>query len=40
MQNAENKAERLVQDLFFFSKNKALYEIKASGLRFSFNIFQ
>ena len=35
----ENKGGRLVQDLFLFSK-KALYEVKASGLELSFNIFR
>ena len=34
---AENEAERLVPDLFLFFK-KALYEVKLSGLQFSFNI--
>ena len=33
-----NKAGRLVPDLFLFLK-KALYEVKASGLQLSFNIF-
>ena len=36
--HAENEAERLVPDLFLVF-NKALYKIKASGLRLSFNIF-
>ena len=36
---AENKAERLVPDLFLFFK-KDLYEVKPSGLQFSFNIFR
>ena len=36
--NAENEAGRLVPDLFLFF-NKALYEVKASGLPLSFNIF-
>ena len=35
--HTENKAERLVRDLFLFFK-KALYEVKASGLQLSFNI--
>ena len=35
--NAENQAERLVRDLFLFFK-KVLYEVKLSGLQFSFNI--
>ena len=33
----ENEAGRLVPDLFLFFE-KALYEVKASGLQFSFNI--
>ena len=37
--HAENKAGRLVPDLFLFVK-KALYEVKASGLQLCFNIFQ
>ena len=37
--HAENEIERLVSDLFSFSK-KALYEVKASGLQLSFNIFR
>ena len=36
---AENKARRLVPD-FFFLKKKALYEIRASGLLLSFNVFR
>ena len=36
--HAQNEAERLVPDLFLFFK-KALYEVKASGLQLSFNIF-
>ena len=36
---AENKAGRPVPDLFLFS-NKGWYEVKASGLQLSFNIFQ
>ena len=36
---AENETERLVLDLFLLSK-KALYEVKPSGLQFSFNIFR
>ena len=35
--HAENKAGRQVPDLFLFFKT-ALYEIKASGLEFRFNI--
>ena len=35
---AENKAGRLVPDLLFFFK-KASYELKASGMYPSFNIF-
>ena len=35
---AENKAVRLVPDLFLLCK-KALREVKASGLQLSFNIF-
>ena len=35
----ENKAWRLVPDLILFFK-KALYEVKASGLQRSFNIFR
>ena len=35
--HAENKAGRLVPDLFLFFE-KALYEVKASGLQFRFNI--
>ena len=35
---AENKVGRLVPDLFLFFK-KAVYEVKASGLQLSFNIF-
>ena len=34
----ENKAGRLVSDLFLFFK-RALHEVKASGLQLSFNIF-
>ena len=37
--HAENEAGRLVPDLFLFFK-KALYEVKASGLQLSFNIFR
>ena len=37
--HAENEAGRLVLDLFLFFK-KTLYEVKASGLRLSFNIFR
>ena len=36
--NAESEAGRLVPYLFLFFK-KALYEVKASGLQLSFNIF-
>ena len=36
--NAENEAGRLVPDLFLFFE-KALYELKASGMQLSFNIF-
>ena len=36
--NEENEAGRLVADLFFFFE-KALYEVKTSGLELSFNIF-
>ena len=36
--HAENEARRLVPDLALFFK-KALYEVKASGLQLSFNIF-
>ena len=35
---AENEAGRLVPDLFSFFE-KALHEVKASGLHLSFNIF-
>ena len=35
---AENETGRLVPDLFLFFK-KAKYEVKASGLQLSFNIF-
>ena len=35
--HAENKAGKLVPDLFLFFK-KALYEVKASGQQLSFNI--
>ena len=34
---AENKAGKLVPDLFLFFK-KALYEVKATGQQLSFNI--
>ena len=37
--HAENEAWRLVPDLFLLFK-KALYEVKASGLQLSFDIFQ
>ena len=36
---AKNEVERLVPDLFLFLK-KAWYEVKASGLQLSFNIFR
>ena len=36
--HAENETGRLVPDLFLFFE-KALYEIKGSGLQLSFNIF-
>ena len=36
--SCKNEAGRLVPDLFLFLK-KALYEVKTSGLQFSFNIF-
>ena len=36
---AKNEARRLISDLFLFFK-KALYEIKASGLKLGFNIFR
>ena len=35
----ENESGRLVPDLLLFFK-KALYDVKASGLQLSFNIFQ
>ena len=35
----ENESVRLVPDLLLFFK-KALYDVKASGLQLSFNIFQ
>ena len=35
----KKKTRRLVPDLFFFKKKKALYEVKASGLQLSLNIF-
>ena len=37
--HAENEAGRLVPELFLLFK-KALYEVKASGLQFSFDIFR
>ena len=37
--HAGNEARRLVPDLFLFFRI-ALYEIKATGLKLSFNIFQ
>ena len=36
---AENEAGRLVPDLFLFFKY-AYYEVKASGLQLSFNVFR
>ena len=36
--NAKNEGGTLVPDLFLFLE-KALYEVKASGLQPSFNIF-
>ena len=36
--HAENEARRLVSDLFLFFK-KVLYEVIASGLQLSFNVF-
>ena len=36
--HAQNEVGRLVSDLFFFFK-KVLYEVKASGLKLSVNIF-
>ena len=35
--HAENQTERLVPDLFLFFE-KALYEVKASGLQLTINI--
>ena len=37
---AENEAGRLVPDLFFFLKKKALYKVITSGLQLSFNVFR
>ena len=37
--HAENEAGRLVPQHFLFFK-KVLYEVKASGQQFSFNIFR
>ena len=37
--HAQNEVERLVPGFFLFF-NKALHEVKASGLRVSFNIFR
>ena len=37
--HAQNEAVRLVPDLFLFSR-KALYQVKASDLQLSFNIFR
>ena len=37
--HTENEAEKPFPGLFLFFK-KALYEVKASGLQLSFNIFQ
>ena len=36
----ENEAGRLVPVLFLFFFEKALYEVKASGLQLRFNIFR
>ena len=36
---AENEAGRLIPDLVFFLKKKALYEVKLGGLQLHFNIF-
>ena len=36
--HTENETRRLVPDLFLFLE-KALYEVKASGLQLSFKIF-
>ena len=38
--HADNKAGRLVPHLFSLSFKKTLYEVKASGLQLSFNIFR
>ena len=37
--HTENEPKKLLPDIFLFFK-KALYEIKASGLDLSFNIFR
>ena len=37
--HGENEAGKLVPELFLFFK-KVLYEVKASGLQLSFNIFR
>ena len=37
--HVKNEVGRLVPDLFFLFQ-KALYEVKASGLQLSFNIFR
>ena len=37
--HAENEAGRIVSDLFLLFK-KAFYEVKASGLQLSFDIFR
>ena len=37
--HAENETVRLVPDVFLFFK-KALFEVKASALQFSFNILR
>ena len=37
--HVENKVRRLVPDLFLLFE-KALYEVKASGLHLSYNIFR
>ena len=36
---AENEARRIIPDYFLFLK-KPKYEVKASGLKLSFNIFR
>ena len=37
---AENEAGRLFPDLLLFFKKGLIYEVKASGLQLSFNMFQ